>query len=47
MHAVLGRAESAWALLPGLREELEAVVADLPAEERAELRLYGPTGRRS
>lgn len=43
--AALGRPESAWALFPDLREELTAVVADLPEEQLAELRAYGPAGR--
>ncbi|MGW7329284.1 hypothetical protein ACWGIU_11980 [Streptomyces sp. NPDC054840] len=42
--AVLGRPESAGALLPGLREELTAVVAGLSEKETAELTAYGPTG---
>ncbi|MFD7911023.1 contact-dependent growth inhibition system immunity protein [Streptomyces sp. NPDC059752] len=41
----LGRPESAWALFPDLREELAAVVADLPEEELAQLRGYGLAGQ--
>ncbi|MFD7783490.1 contact-dependent growth inhibition system immunity protein [Streptomyces nojiriensis] len=43
--AVLGRPGPAWALLPGLREELTAVVEGLPEEELAELRACWPAGR--
>ncbi|MFD6918056.1 contact-dependent growth inhibition system immunity protein [Streptomyces virginiae] len=43
--AVLGRPESVWVLLPGLREGLMAVVAGLSEEELAELRTYEPAVR--
>ncbi|MFD9619843.1 contact-dependent growth inhibition system immunity protein [Streptomyces virginiae] len=43
--AVLGRPESVWVLLPGLREGLMVVVAGLSEEELAELRTYEPAVR--
>lgn len=43
--AVMGRPAPDWVLLPGLREELMAVVAGLPEEELAELRTYEPAAR--
>ncbi|MFJ6483635.1 MULTISPECIES: contact-dependent growth inhibition system immunity protein [unclassified Streptomyces] len=43
--AAFGRPEPAWALFPDLREQLVAVVADLPEEELARLRAYGLAGQ--